>query len=574
MKLALIMFASLVLTACAQTPPVRSKATMDSGALMSENLSAYSIEHYALRNDILIDEKAIAGSGSITFRARSPMNILELDLDGLYSVDGVNDASGELNYTRSDSKLFVNLNAELGPDETHTVTIRYHGQPREAIRAPWDGGFVWSTTPGGQPWIATALQGEGCDLWWPCKDHPDGEPASMDLYFTVPEGLTAASNGVLVDVATSNGRSTFHWKTAVSSNTYGVALNIGPYVLIEDSYDSINGTEIPVKFWALQENEEVARKFFDSEFADTIAFFEEKVGPYPWGEEKLGVVETPHYGMEHQTIIAYGRKFQRKTYGFDYILNHELAHEWFGNVMTHATPSDLWLHEGFATFMQAEYARQYAGEAAYHTLHYQSDLRISACHPIAPRAYMSLGELYFDGDGGEGPAGDIYGKGSAVLRSLEYVVGEEALWRSIQRLVFDTTEVAQLKPPIEARYRSTDDFMRIASDEAGADLAWFFEVYVRRGPLPNVELTQSGDDLILEWVSVDDLDFPMPLPISVNGEMRRVEFSDNRATLTNVSKGDVLIDPRLQILRKLEQMPSCEERRDEAAQAANAVSSS
>lgn len=540
---------------------------MDSGAAMSDNLRAYSIVHYSLRNDILIDEKAIAGSGAITFRVHSPIDVLEVDLDGLFSIDGVHDDAGQLAYERSDSKLFISLSTEVDAGDTHTVTIRYHGQPREAERAPWDGGFVWETTSDGQPWVATALQGEGCDLWWPCKDHPQGEPASMDLYFTVAEGLTAASNGVLVDVATSNGRSTFHWKTSVPTNTYGIALNVGPYILIEDTYESINGTQIPVKFWALQENEAVAREFFDSEFAKTIAFFESKIGPYPWGQEKLGVVETPHYGMEHQSIIAYGRNYRRKTYGFDYILNHELAHEWFGNVMTHATPSDLWLHEGFATFMQAEYSRLHAGEAAYHALNYQSDLRIKACHPIAPREYMSLGELYFDDDGGKGPAGDIYGKGSAVLRSLSYVIGDEALWRSIQRLVFDTTEVSQLKAPIQTRYRSTDDFVTIVNDEAGADLGWFFEVYARRGPLPEVELTEVEGDLHLRWQVVDELDFPMPLPISVNGEMRRVEFSDNHAILGSVTIAEVLVDPLMQILRKTEEVPTCEERRVEDATA-------
>jgi aminopeptidase N len=564
-KFACVLTGALVLCACAQTPPVRSKATMDSGAPMSDNLRAYSIEHYALSNDILISEKAIAGSGTITFRARSPMSVLELDLDGLFSVDGVNDAGGELTFERDESKIYIDLREQLARNDRHTVTIRYHGQPREAIRAPWDGGFVWDTTSTGEPWVATALQGEGCDLWWPCKDHPDGEPASMDLFFTVPEGLTAASNGVLVDVSTVDGRSTFHWKTSVPTNTYGIALNIGPYVLIEDTYTSINGTEIPVMFWALQENEEKARDFFDSEFADTIAFFEDTVGPYPWGQEKLGVVETPHYGMEHQSIIAYGRNYRRKTYGFDYILNHELAHEWFGNVMTHKTPSDLWLHEGFASFMQPQYTLRHSGQAAYHAFNYEQDLKIKACNPIAPREYMSLRELYFDSDDGKGPGGDIYSKGSAVLRSLGYVVGEDALWRSIRRLVFDTTEVTELKAPIQTRYRSTDDFVSIVNDEAGSDFAWFFEVYVRRGPLPVVELSEVDGDLHLQWRVVDDLDFPMPLPVSVNGEMRRVEFSDNQATLPNVKKADVLIDPLMQILRKTEEVPTCEERRAEAA---------
>lgn len=568
MKPAWILIGSLMLQSCVQAPPVRSKATMDSGAMMSEDAGAYSIEHYALHNDILIDEKAISGSGTITFRTRAPLKILELDLDGLLTVDGVTDASGELTFRHDESKLFVDLREQIAIGELQTVTIDYHGQPRTAIRAPWDGGFVWETTSTGEPWIATALQGEGCDLWWPCKDHPDGEPASMDLYFTVPEGLTAVSNGVLVESSTSNGRRTFHWKTSVPTNTYGIALNIGPFVLIEDTYTSVNSTEIPVKFWALQENEEVAREFFEREFFDTVEFFESALGPYPWGQEKLGVVETPHYGMEHQTVIAYGRNYARNTYGFDYILNHELAHEWFGNLMTHKTPSDLWLHEGFGSFMQPEYTRRHSGEAAYHALHYQQDLRINACNPMAPREYMTLTQLYFDDEGGVGPAGDVYGKGSAVLRSLEYVIGEDALWRSIRRLLYDSAEPWLLEAPIEPRYRTTDDFVAIANEEAGSDLAWFFELYVRRGPLPNAVMTENNGDLILEWQVVDDLDFPMPLPISVDGKMARVEFSDNRATLKGISAKQVLIDPLRQILRKTEEVPTCEERRAEAAAAA------
>ncbi len=560
-----IAMAIALLSACAQTVPVRSEITMDSNIAMSDNLRLYTIDHYTLRNDILIEEKSIAGSGEITFRARSPMAILELDFDGLYTIDGVSDAEGELTYTRDESKIYVTLRDELAGGETHTVKVAYHGQPRAAEHAPWDGGFIWDETSSGEPWIATALQGEGCDLWWPCKDHPDGEPASMDLYFTVPSDLTVASNGVLVAVTEENARSTFHWRTSVPTNTYGIALNIGPYVLIEDTYTSTNGTEIPVKFWALEENEEKARDFFEREFAVNIEFFERMVGPYPWGQEKLALVETPHYGMEHQTIIAYGANFARMKYGFDYILHHELAHEWFGNVMTHKTSSDLWLHEGFATFMQPEFSRQRLGDAAYQAISYEMILGIESCNPIAPREYMSLSELYFSDEDGNGPGGDIYSKGSWVLRSLGYVIGEESLWRSIRRLVYDTAEPATLKAPIETRFRSTDDFVSIASDESGTNLAWFFEVYVRRGPLPVLDVTEVDGNVVLEWLVVDELDFPMPLPVRINGEMSRVEFADNRATLNNVAKADILIDPDMAILRKTDAVPTCEERRAEEA---------
>ena len=386
----------------------------------------------------------------------------------------------------------------------------------------------------------------------------------MDLYFTVPSELTAAANGVLVEVVEeSNGQRTFHWRTEVATNTYGVALNVAPYVLIEGSYTSINGTEIPLMFWAIEDHEEAARTLFEAEFAKVLEFFERKIGPYPWGQEKLGVAETPHLGMEHQTINAYGNKFRRGEYGFDWLFHHELAHEWFGNLMTHATVSDMWLHEGFGAFMQPEYTKEVIGDAAFYSAMYNSYLKINACNAIAPREEFSADELYFDDPEGNGPAGDIYTKGTWLLHSLRYVIGEDAFWRSVRRLVYDTVNPAALQAPIMPRLRSTDDFLRIASEEAGSDLGWFFEVYARRGPLPVLDAIETEEGLLLEWRSVDDLNFPMPIPVRIGGTLQRVEFHDRQTLLDGVRKLDVQIDPFMQVLRKLPVVPTCEERREE-----------
>ena len=555
-----------LVAACAKTP-VRSEITTNSGIPLSAGLKLYDVEHYTLRNDIQIEKKSIAGSAAVRFKATQELSVLELDFDGLFRIDRIEDDGGVLDYARDEAKLYVTLRNTMQPGETHEVTVHYHGRPLEAKRAPWDGGFVWSETPSGKPWIATAIQGEGCDLWWPCKDHPAGEPASMDLYFTVPTGLTAVSNGVLIDVVDQdNGRSTFHWRTEVTTNTYGVALNVAPYVLIEASYTSSNGTEIPMKFWAIEDHEEQARKLFESEFAATLEFFERKIGPYPWGQEKLGVAETPHLGMEHQTINAYGNEFKRDKYGFDWLFHHELSHEWFGNVMTHVTVSDMWLHEGFGAFMQPEYTREVMGDAAYYARMYSTYLGIHACNAIAPREEFSADELYFDDPDGKGPAGDIYSKGTWLLHSLRYLIGEEAFWRSVRRLVYDTPYPEKLPAPIPARLRSTDDFVALASDEAGEDLSWFFEVYARRGPLPVLAISESEGGLVLEWQNIDELTFPMPIPVRIDGEIRRIEFSGNEALLASVSEADIQVDPFMQVLRKLPIVPTCEERREEEAE--------
>jgi aminopeptidase N len=305
----------------------------------------------------------------------------------------------------------------------------------------------------------------------------------------------------------------------------------------------------------------------DREFALNIEFFERKLGPYPWGQEKLGVAETPHLGMEHQTINAYGNEFRRGKHGFDWLFSHELAHEWFGNLMTHVTVSDMWLHEGTGAYMQPEFAREIVGDAAYYASMYDSYLKIVACNPIAPREEFSADQLYFDDVEGQGPAGDIYTKGAWVLQSLRYVMGEENFWKAIRILLYDTAEPAQLKPPIEARLRSTDDFMRIASDVYGQDLDWFFEVYTRRGPLPVLASSATDAGIVLEWQNTGDLNFPMPVPVRINGGLERIEFDGNRAVLKGLASGDIQIDPFMNVLRKLSIVPTCEERRAEAAAA-------
>ena len=141
-------------------------------------------------------------------------------------------------------------------------------------------------------------------------------------------------------------------------------------------------------------------------------------------------------------------------------------------------------------------------------------------------------------------------------------MGEDAFWRAVRRLVYDTVAPEKLEAPIAARLRTTDEFLAIASDEAGEDLAWFFEVYARRGPLPRLDVVQMSFGVMLKWTDVDDLDFPMPIPVRVNDELQRVEFADNEAFLASVRVADILIDPHMEVLRKLPIVPTCEERRD------------
>ena len=498
------------------------------------------------------------GSATVQFKVLEPMDLLELDFDRAFRITKIEGPHGSLDYERSESSLFVKLGETASVDDVLQVTVFYRGKPLEALRAPWMGGFVWEETPSGQPWVATAFQGEGCDIWWPCKDHPSDEPEGVDLYITVPENLLVASNGVLVDVSQQPGhRKTFHWRTNVSTNLYGVALNIAPYVLLEGSYVSTTGTRVPLAFWAIEEHEAEARELFEQQLPAIIEFFERVVGPYPWGREKLGIAETPHLGMEHQTINAYGNEFKRDDYGFDWLLHHELAHEWFGNLVSAKNYADLWIHEGFGSYMQPLYTQEVMGEAAFHSRMYQAYLGIEGCQPVAPREERSDDQM----SGDEGPGGDIYRKGAWVLHSLRYLMGDAAFWEATRILVYGTPD--PLSTPVTPRHRTTDELLQIASEVAGSDLSWFFEVYLRSAAVPDLVSKQDDGDALLEWKTEGDLPFNMPVPVRANGELSRIDFSGNSARLEGVSIKDVQIDPFMQILRKLPSLPTCEERKAE-----------
>ena len=187
--------------------------------------------------------------------------------------------------------------------------MHYSGKPHIALNAPWSGGFVWSETENGTPWIATAVQGEGCDIFWPCKDHFADKAESMAISITVPKTLSAVTNGVLLSINDiGEDKHRFNWKLSVPASDYNIALNIGPFTRIQQSYRSVNGESVPIEFWALNKNADKAQTMIDEDLLQQISFFEKILGPYPWGDQKLGFVETPHLGMEHQTINAYVRE--------------------------------------------------------------------------------------------------------------------------------------------------------------------------------------------------------------------------------------------------------------------------
>jgi aminopeptidase N len=441
-------------------------------------------------------------------------------------------------FQREPGRIRIKLDKPPANGKDFTLAVAYGGSPHEAVRPPWDGGFTWKKTKDGKPWIATSCQGEGADLWWPCKDHPSDKPNGMDLHITVPKDLIVASNGTLVGKPKVDGKlHTFHWHVASPISNYCIALNIAPYVLLEDTFTCIDGTKMPIQFFVLPESEAKAKRCM-SQFLDHVKVFEEILGPYPFRAEKYGIAETPHLGMEHQTIIAYGNGFKDEQY--DWLHNHELSHEWWGNLVTCRDWKDMWIHEGFGTYMQPLYRERRFGRDAYNRE--MQKQRMMNQSPIAPRESKDSHEIYFGASGN-----DIYYKGSWVLHTLRWQMGDEKFFESLRKFCYPTDAARKATDGSQVRLVDTDDYVKLCSTIAGEDLGWFFEVYVRQPHLPKLEADKQDGVLKLHWSTPGDLPFSLAVPVVVGGKEVRVAMPGGVGEL-KVGDADYAVDPEMRIL--------------------------
>ncbi len=533
--------------------------TAKTGKAMSPVQAAFDVRHYTLELKVMPDTRSIEGSVAVAFEALAATNAIELDLDPDLEIRGATLGDTSLAVTRNEDSFTVALPDEMAEGDRATVTVAYGGKPHVALAPPWHGGFVWAET-NGSPWFATAVQTEGCDLWWPCKDtYADKPDEGVVVAITAPRGTVVASVGVLDEmIEGDDGYHTWRWVSRHPYAGYAIAINGGPYELVESEYTGVNGTAYPVQFWALPENADKARKLIETDAIPDLEFFERMIGPYPWGDEKVGFVETPHLGMEHQTINGYGEQYKRGDHGFDGLLHHELAHEWFGNVMTHARPEDSWLHEGYGAYMQSVYSEETVGRLGYFDKMYGAYVANEHCQPVTNPDVEDVGEAFDNRD--------IYTKGAWMLHTLRNYIGEDAFWAGTRRLIYDTAEPWSLEYPIPFRYRSTGEFIEIMSEEAGEDVSWLVETYLAEVGMPELKQTREDDRLTLSWEVPGGRPFPMPVEVSVNGVVSEVRITSDSGSIRAPATARVIVDPDSKIMRALPIIGDCEEQTDAQVQ--------
>ncbi len=554
----------LALSAAHAAEPLKTSAlSLETGGPMPAEQAALAFDHADLKFKILPDQKAIEGEATLTFTAKAPLTKLVVDFDRVFAISKLTIDGKALKpsaWTNPEGKMTITLPRTVAKGKSVTLAVTYAGAPLEAKRAPWDGGFVWSKTESGEPWIATAVQGDGCDIFWPCIDYPTGEPKLVDLHITVPAPLVAPANGVFKGMTEKDGWRTYNWQ-AKTPNTYAIALDVGPYEEISGTYKSRFGDTIPMTYWHLKGDTEKAKGLF-AEFTPMLDFYEQMIGPYPFRDEKMGVVETPHLGMEHQTINAYGNKYRKDAYGFDWLLQHEFAHEWFGNQLTNKDWDDMWLHEGYGTYMQPLYMQWLRGDMEYYANLMKQRATLANRHPIVAGRPMREEDVYSDE---KGPGHDIYYKASLVMHALRNLLGDKDFFAVTRQVVYGTTDPrpGNFKP----LYADTHDYIAAVKKITGRDYQWFFDVYLYSAQLPELVATRDDKGLALHWKTPGDKPFPMPVEVRVGDRVVSLPMHGGQGHVDLPAGATYTLDPHSRLLRELPHIAAYQQSLDAEAKA-------
>jgi len=511
--------------------------SQDSGGPLTPEWAAYDIKFYNINLNINPDKQTIIGWVGVTVEAVTNMKEFVLDLDDRYRITKIVWDSPteykELSFKHENGKIKIQLPEEVTKGNSFTVKVYYNGKPRVAENPPWDDGFIWSKTKSSEHWIGVTCQGGGADTWWPCKDHPSDEPDSVLLNWTVPRNLTCASNGRLRYILDNKeGTKTFSWFVSTPINNYGISIHIAPYDTIQYKYTSVTEEEIPVTIWVLPENMEKAREHCP-EFLVHLRWYEELLGPYPFRADKYGVAETPYLGMEHQTIIANGYGYRDDQFGFDWLHHHELGHEWWGNMVTANDWSDFWIHEAVCGYMQTLYIEDKLPDRSPSAFMMNWKLWKNE-QPIALRKEMTSDEAYTN---------DMYSKGSYVLHTLRYYLGDEVFRMVLRRWAYPSPKMEEIKDGRQCRFATTDEFLEIAEKVSGRELEWFWEVYFRQASLPVLKAKIENGFLYLEWKIENDLPFSVPVEVKLADEIIKVELREGAGSIKIPDGVEPVIDP-------------------------------
>jgi aminopeptidase N len=460
--------------------------------------------YYHLDIRIDPDKKTIGGKNTIRFRMVEDGTRIQLDLYENLAVDKIVLGNTPLQYTRELNTVFVDFPATLQKGRDYSIDFHYSGTPRQQGRF---GGFVFGQAPSGKPWVFTACEGEGSSIWWPSKDQWRDEPSSMDISVAVPNGLSDISNGRFMGSKDlGDGFTQWNWRVNYPINSYNVSVNITDYQHFADKLG-----DLTLDFYATPANLEKARKQF-AQAKPMMEAFQKYFGEYPFPKDGYKLIEVPYSGMEHQSAVTYGNRFangylERDWTGvgvspkFDFIIIHESGHEWFGNAVSAADVSDMWIQEGWCTYLEAMYVESLFGyeDALKYINGYKS--KVANKQPIITTRGRH-----------QTPPQDMYFKGALFLHTLRNAIGDERWWPLV-RAIYEQFKYKNIM---------TEDLVAFVNARTRQDWTTVFDQYLRHTALPTLELKSDAPGTVsYRWV-VDTPTFGLPVKAGERGRWQTI----------------------------------------------------
>lgn len=437
-----------------------------------------------LTGTVTITAKALSNLNSVFFDLRNNMTIKELK---------VNDT--EAAYTHSNKIVNITLNSPVSSGEEFTTVISYEGVPGSSGL----GSFGYDTYYDA---IWTLSEPYGASDWWVCKDSPADKPDSADIWLTTDTTLIPTSNGTLENIVNNgDGTHTYKWHESYPIAHYLISMAIAPYKTYEQYYHYSPTDSMQVIHFNYPQNHNQNRINILSETVNMLEIFSEMYGEYPFIKEKYGHAEFVWGGaMEHQTLTSIG------FYGSS-IIAHELAHQWFGDMITCANWENIWLNEGFATYSESLYfEKKYGHDSFMNDVNNNMLAAKNAVGSIYVQDITNVDQIF--------SSARSYAKGAIVLHMLRGVLGDEVFFQTLYQYAHD--------PEVRFASAVTEDFQRVVETVSGMDLDWFFQQWIYGSGYPKYNFSWSvekGNGVYSIPLSITQTQseqlFTMPIQIKV-----------------------------------------------------------
>jgi aminopeptidase N len=495
-----VLLAFTALPLQAQNKPVTAQPNLVSRADMLRG--AYG--PYRANNDLLYyhldvrvdpDKQTIQGKNTIRFKMLKDGTRIQLDLNEALAIDKILLGTIPLKYERDSGAVFVDFPKTLRAGQTYSIDFFYSGHPLVTGRF---GGMVFGKDPSGNPWIYTSCEDDGASIWWPNKDQWRDEVENMDISVEVPNDLADVSNGRFEGKKNlGDGYTEWDWSVHYPINNYDVALNIGNYTHFSDHYGALT-----LDYYVLPADMDKAKAQF-SQVSGMLDAYTHYFGPYPFEKDGYKLIEVPYAGMEHQSAVAYGNGFTNGYYNrdwtgvgislrFDFIIIHESGHEWFGNSITAADRSDMWIHEGWTTYLEGLYVE-------YHWGHDDAVRYLNGLKPKIENHEPIVAERGVNAT----PPEDQYFKGALMLNTLRSVIHDDVKWFALIHGFYQRFKYQNIM---------TEDVIAYFNQQTGMNLTPIFREYLWHAQIPVLELMFDSTERTVsyKWAAAEP-GFAMPV---------------------------------------------------------------